>query len=253
MACVCCFGEHSAFVSDVSSELTESGERGTFVISSVEIDHQEQIGNKSSKELHHQSVRTTRNEVIDVEMPFPPCEELLDFPSKPIDESDLQCSQILAIGGNPEDCATESDPYQSDGVSCAMLRISEIDFSVEEDVRVGRDREFSNDHLLGVFSNATGEESAFFLPAIKPSMILIPSIRRPGFPGLEQGGDKGTFCSFPVCQIEFPRNTSVEIEAEVHLRFLGLGGVVCPLHRQRSIDQTPINGTQLTQLFVLHA
>jgi hypothetical protein len=59
-------------------ELTEFGERRTLVISSVEIDGQQEIGNESGQKLHHQSVRTSGNEVIDVEMAFPPCEERFD-------------------------------------------------------------------------------------------------------------------------------------------------------------------------------
>lgn len=88
MVRVGCWEVRSPFISDVSSELPEFGERRTLVISSVEVDGQEHIGNESGQELHHQSVRRARNEVIDVEMALPPCEELLDFPAKPIDQCD---------------------------------------------------------------------------------------------------------------------------------------------------------------------
>ena len=81
--------------------MTEFGERRTLVISSVEIDGQQEVGNESGQKLHHQSVRTACNEMIDIEMAFPPCEEGFDFPAKSIDESDLERGQIGTVGGDP--------------------------------------------------------------------------------------------------------------------------------------------------------
>ena len=76
-------------MSYVPSELSQIFDTRFLSISLVEIDYQQEIGHQSREQLHQNAVWISGNEVIDLEMFFPPSKERFDLPAERIDESDL--------------------------------------------------------------------------------------------------------------------------------------------------------------------
>ena len=65
------------------------------------INGQEQIGDQPGVDLHHQPIPASGDQVVNLQVSFPPCEELFDFPSELIYFGNLLGCQIPSIGGNP--------------------------------------------------------------------------------------------------------------------------------------------------------
>ena len=94
------------FLPDVSTHLSHAADRRSFAIALMEIEHQQQVGNQPRQELEEHPVRISGQEMIHVQMPFPPGEKGFDFPSQGENEADLLGRQIGSIGGYPVNFAT---------------------------------------------------------------------------------------------------------------------------------------------------
>ena len=57
----------------------------------VTIYRQKEIGNQASENLHHQTIWTACDEMINAHMAFPPSEKTLNVPSQFINQYDLLC------------------------------------------------------------------------------------------------------------------------------------------------------------------
>ena len=61
------------------------------------VNSHEQVCDQAGKDLDHNSISASRNEMVNVETLFPPGKEFLDFPSQFVDSRDLFCCQIHAV------------------------------------------------------------------------------------------------------------------------------------------------------------
>lgn len=61
------------------------------------VNGEQQIGNEACQDLDHQAVLTSCNQMVDVQMAFPPGKKVFDIPSELIGLSDLLGRQIPAI------------------------------------------------------------------------------------------------------------------------------------------------------------
>ena len=66
---------------DLYAKFSHSLDAHLFVVVIMAIDSKQQIGNQSREDLHHQAVLCSCNEVIDLEVAFPPCKKLLNQPN----------------------------------------------------------------------------------------------------------------------------------------------------------------------------
>ena len=89
------------FLPDVSTHLSQASDRRSFAIALMEIEHQQQVGNQPRQELEEYPVWISGQEMIHIQMPFPPGEEGFDLPSQGENGGDLFGRQIGSIGGYP--------------------------------------------------------------------------------------------------------------------------------------------------------
>jgi len=73
------------FILYLDAKLSHSSDGDFLLKLLVTVDGQEQIGDETCKDLDHEAVLASCNEMVDLEMPFPPCEELLDVPAELVD------------------------------------------------------------------------------------------------------------------------------------------------------------------------
>lgn len=130
----------------------------------MEVEHQKQIGDQAGQELKEHAVPVSGDEVIHVEMFFPPGKESFDLPAQREDESDLFGSQVIAIGDHPVDFAPTAETYQVEGMLHLVSFITKEDFGKEEDRSSLVEREFFKDFPLRAFSDARND---VFIQSIK--------------------------------------------------------------------------------------
>ena len=105
---------HTAYRDVTPSQLSQVFHTRSLAIALMEIDHQEEIGDQSTEQLHQDTVwvsgdlsaclRAARRqacnaqagEMIDLEVLFPPGEEGFNLPSERENEGDLPCGQVLS-------------------------------------------------------------------------------------------------------------------------------------------------------------
>ena len=83
-------------MSDIPSQLPQIFHTRSLSIALMEIDHQQEISDQSRKQLHQEAVRVSGDEMIDLEVLFPPGEEGFNLPSERENEGDLPCGQVLS-------------------------------------------------------------------------------------------------------------------------------------------------------------
>ena len=65
------------------------------------MDGQQQIGDQARQDLDHEAIGTTGDQVIDLQVPFPPGKEILDVPAQLVRLGDLFTDKVVAVGGDP--------------------------------------------------------------------------------------------------------------------------------------------------------
>ena len=65
------------------------------------IDGQQEIGNESPEDLHHEAIGASGNQGIDVQVLFPPAKEFFDLPTQFIDQGNICGGEVKAAGGHP--------------------------------------------------------------------------------------------------------------------------------------------------------
>ncbi len=83
-------------MSDIPSQLSQVFHTRSLAIALMEIDHQEEIGDQSTEQLHQDTVWVSGDEMIDLEVLFPPGEEGFNLPSERENEGDLSCGEVLS-------------------------------------------------------------------------------------------------------------------------------------------------------------
>ena len=104
-------GRWLGFMSDIPSQLSQIFHTRPLSIALMEIDHQQKISDQSRKQLHQDTVRVSGDEMIDLEVLFPPGEEGFNLPSKRENEGDLLCGQVLSVGSDPVCFASTFEAY----------------------------------------------------------------------------------------------------------------------------------------------
>ena len=79
----------SQLVLNQDPQLTGSFDRDFFIVLLMTINGQQQIGDKASKDLNHQAVFASCNQVVDFHVSFPPSEEIFDIPAQLVGSGDL--------------------------------------------------------------------------------------------------------------------------------------------------------------------
>jgi len=71
-------------------------------------------------------------------MLLPSSKELFYLPPQPIDKSNLERHQVLAIGDNPKENTTNFVSKQTGRIPCAMLLLLDIHLGKKDDIRLWR-------------------------------------------------------------------------------------------------------------------
>ena len=65
------------------------------------IDGKQQIGDETAKQLNHEAVFASGNQVIHLQVAFPPAEEGLYIPTQLINLGHFFSRQVVSVGGDP--------------------------------------------------------------------------------------------------------------------------------------------------------
>ena len=103
-------------MSDIPSQLSQVFHTRSLAIALMEIDHQEEIGDQSTEQLHQDTVWVSGDEMIDLEVLFPLGEEGFNLPSERENEGDLPCGQVLSVGSDPVCLASTFEAHQVDWI-----------------------------------------------------------------------------------------------------------------------------------------
>src|SRR5512136_656332 len=79
------------FVTNIDSQLSDTIDTDLLPVLFMAIDGEEQIGDETSEYLRHEAVSTAGDQMIHIEMLFPPTEEDLYIPAELVNESDILC------------------------------------------------------------------------------------------------------------------------------------------------------------------
>ena len=178
------------------------------------IDGQKQIGDQSCVYLDHESVSTSGDQMIDLQVTLPPGKKAFDFPSKLIRVSDLLGSQIPAVCGDPVIDAADVITHQANG----SLGQGIVLISPQNDLGIIKNNAARLDIILphhGFGSSGfdpDDEAFAFDLKRDKQVMVLIAPVTNAGLSGIKDLRDKGPFAGLAVGKMEFGGNASVDIE-----------------------------------------
>ena len=82
----------------------------------MEIDHQKEVGDQPRKQLDQHAVVVSGDEMIDLEVLFPPGEKGFHLPSERKNEGDLPCRQIFSVGGDEVGFASAFEAHQVEGM-----------------------------------------------------------------------------------------------------------------------------------------
>ena len=77
------------------------------------IDGQQEIGNESPEDLHHETIRASGDQGIDIQVLFPPPEEFFDLPTQFINQGNVRGGEVKAAGGHPIFFAVHPVAYDS--------------------------------------------------------------------------------------------------------------------------------------------
>jgi hypothetical protein len=88
------------FIADLDPEFPYSGDTDPFVMLFMAVDGQEQIGNETTEHLRHETMGTSGDHMVDIEVLLPPTEELLDVPAEFVGKGNLFSSQIKPVSGD---------------------------------------------------------------------------------------------------------------------------------------------------------
>jgi len=91
----------SQFIADLHSQLSHPPDGDLFIVLFVAIDGKQQIGDQSCEDLHHKAILAPGNQVVYLQMPLPPGEEVLDIPPELIGRRNLLCGEVVPVRGNP--------------------------------------------------------------------------------------------------------------------------------------------------------
>ena len=89
------------FVLNFNPQFSHSFDINRLAMVLMAMNGEQQIGNEACKNLYHQAIATSCNQMVDAQMAFPPGKEVFDVPPELIGLSYLFGRQISAICGYP--------------------------------------------------------------------------------------------------------------------------------------------------------
>ena len=89
-----------SFMADVPTKRSKALEGRSFSIPLVKVNDQQEIGQQTGKQLEQNAVLVAGDEVINLQMPFPPGKEGFD------------CSQVFPVGDDPICFPAASEAHQ---------------------------------------------------------------------------------------------------------------------------------------------
>ena len=105
-------GPRSQFVLDLHSQLSDSFNGYFLVVVFMTIDGKEQVGYQSCKDLNHESMLAPGNQVVYLQMPLPPGEEVFYIPAELIGCRHLLRRKVMPVCGNPVSYIVDFIPDQ---------------------------------------------------------------------------------------------------------------------------------------------
>ena len=91
--------------------------------------------------------------------------------------------------------------------------------------------------FMGYPFDTADKMTAVVLPLIEKMMSLIAAIQHRCLARVNNTADKRPFGSLAFCLKQFSRNTKIQVETQVQLRFSGIGTILGPVHGQDGINQ----------------
>lgn len=206
---------------DSYPEFSDSPDADPFLVMIMAIYGEKQIGNQSGENLYHQPILCPCDQVIDPEVPLPPCKELFDLPAQFIDKSDLLGREIMAIGGYPVIYVIDAVSNKAEWLLCLVNTWGpEQNDRIVEDDAVGGDRVHLNAGYLGICLDTADEVLAIGLPFIKAMMGLIAPVHDTGLARRENNGNKGALTLLTIRKVDFGGNATVDIKPNMDFGLL---------------------------------
>ena len=240
----------SEFILYLSLQLSYSLHAHPLTVLFSTVDGHQQIRDQSGEDLNQDAVRASRDEMIDVELLFPPSEELFDFPAKLIDCRHLLGFEVKAVRGNIVFCPRDSISNHTQRFLGLRLTVTEADLCIEEDegLRIHIKLLKGDQFLERPLFDPTDEMSAVFLPLVEFSVILISSVQDAGLACVDNLGNEGTFAIFARGKEELLGNALVDVEAHVNPELVVLFSVFGPMHGKGGLNQGAIYSHEVTEL-----
>ena len=199
---------------------------------------QKNIGDQAGKHLDHQAMTASRDEVIDLEMAFPPCKEGFYLPAQLVDQSNLLGSEVKTAGGNPIGFAFNRIADQAKrGLGLIHAFPAQENFCIGKHETTGRHGIRFQAGLGGLVFDAGDEVLSCRLELIKIAVTLISPITDCGFPRPEYAIDKGALCLLAAGQENFAGDGVIKIKADMRPGLFGPFAVLGLLHGEHSVDQ----------------
>lgn len=99
--------------------MPDAANTDALLVGFMAINGQKQVGDQSGVDLYHQPIPASGNQVVHLQVAFPPCEKLFNFPTELIHFGDLFGGQIPAIGSNPIIDTFNAISYKTNGRLCS--------------------------------------------------------------------------------------------------------------------------------------
>lgn len=159
--------------------------------------------------------------MIHLEVAFPPAEESLDVPAQLVDLSHFFSRQVMTVGGYPVILAVNAVANKSQLFLSLVdtLGTKEHNCVVKNDA-VLRYGLFSDNGSGGSLLDPADKVLAVSLPLVEVGMALVPAINDGGFAFVDDLANKGALTLLAVGQEYLPRDTPVDVEADMGLGFL---------------------------------
>ena len=114
---------------------------------------------------------------------------------------------------------------------------SEKNLGIKEYKGAFRKRIFFEHFFVGYPFDTADKMAAIILPLIEKMRSLITAIQHRCLARVNNTADKRPFGSLAFCLKQFSRNTKIQVETQVQLRFSGIGTILGPVHGQDGINQ----------------
>jgi len=105
--------QNPRFILDVDPQFSDSVDADSFLEMLMAINGQQEIGNESPEDLHHEAIGAAGNQGIDVQVLFPPAKEFFDLPTELINQGNICGREVKAAGGHPIVFVVHPIPHDS--------------------------------------------------------------------------------------------------------------------------------------------